>query len=112
MYYVPKACRVIALAIAAASVSAADAATARFHHTFDGPADASGTYTGTLHDGAILEKIGDEGVVTLGATGYFDFGSKVGAIIKDLSADSTLIPSNDPAFSATRDLHFSWYSFI
>lgn len=90
MYYVPKACRVIALAIAAASVSAADAATARFHHTFDGPADASGTYTGTLHDGAILEKIGDEGVVTLGATGYFDFGSKVGAIIKDLSADYTI----------------------
>lgn len=66
-------------------------ATPVFHHTFDSAADLSGKYSGATINGAKLEKIGEEGIVTLGdENGYFDFGSAFGEIVSGLTGDYTI----------------------
>ncbi len=78
---------IVSLGLLAGSVSAF-AATPLAQYDFNSVKDASGTYQGSLCNGATLEKIAGEGVLALGPNGgYFDFGTKFGSIIAGLSGD-------------------------
>lgn len=62
------------------------AATPVFRHRFDSAKDDSGRHTGQAMSGAVLTKIGNEGIVDLGtAGGWFDFGTSLGDIIRNHS---------------------------
>lgn len=68
------------------------AATPVFRHRFDSAKDDSGRYTGQAMSGAVLTKIGDEGIVDLGtAGGWFDFGTSLGDIIRNLKGDYAIV---------------------
>lgn len=80
----------------------AGAATPLFHHDFNSAKDASGTYNCQPMSGAQLTKIGDEGILELGANnGWFDFSEAFGKLVKNLNGDYTiaaniLIPETTP----------------
>ena len=61
------------------------------HFDFLTTADDSGTYTGTLHQGATLHDYAGQHVLDLGNTdGYFDFGEDFGQLIASLSGNYTI----------------------
>lgn len=58
---------------------------------FSSLSDESGTYTGTLHNGATLSTFGGQPVLKLGDDGgYFDLGSKFGEVICQLDTNFTI----------------------
>lgn len=68
------------------------AATPVFRHRFDSAKDDSGRHTGQAMSGAVLTKIGNEGIVDLGtAGGWFDFGTSLGDIIRNLKGDYAIV---------------------
>lgn len=80
--------RVLCTAAVASLAFGVYAATPVFRHRFDSAKDDSGRYTGQAMSGAVLTKIGDEGIVDLGtAGGWFDFGTSLGDIIRNLKGD-------------------------
>jgi len=97
-----KALGIVSFAMLTCAGVMAQQATPLFHHTFDTSTDASGKYTGKVANGAKIEKIGDEGVVSLGnGNGYFDFGANLGELISGLKGDYTIslnvfIPTTTP----------------
>ncbi|MBN2698751.1 MAG: family 43 glycosylhydrolase [Bacteroidales bacterium] len=77
---------------------------------FSSATDQSGTYTGTLHNGAVLVKYGPSDVLSLGdGNGYFNFSPAFGELIAALesfSVSSTLfIPESTPI---TANGNFIW----
>lgn len=84
--------RVLCAAAVASLAFGVYAATPVFRHRFDSAKDDSGRYTGQTMSGAVLTKIGNEGIVDLGtAGGWFDFGTSLGNVIKNLKGDYAIV---------------------
>lgn len=74
------------LGVTSSGSSFLKAQTLKLHYDFSSTKDATGTYTGTLQNGAVLTTCGDQPILSLGANnGYFDFGQELGTILSTLT---------------------------
>ena len=74
------------LGVVSSGFSFLEAQTLKLHYDFSSTKDATGTYTGTLQNGAVLSTYEGQPILSLGASnGYFDFGKEIGAILGTLN---------------------------
>ncbi len=85
-------------------------ATILANYDFDNVQDNSGTYIGSLQNGAQLKTEGGFSILDLGTSnGYFDFGSGFGAVISqldDFSISTNMMISSD--YNITGNGNFVW----
>jgi len=72
--------------IASSGFSVLQAQTLKLHYDFSSTKDATGTYIGTLQNGAVLNTYEGQPILSLGANnGYFDFGQGIGSVLSTLT---------------------------